>query len=354
MKTYNTKFLYRQLILLGRQVILMTLMTAILIFFLSTCTNAQQLDVPYVSTPHNVVEKMLNVAQVGNDDYVIDLGCGDGRIVIAAAQRGAFGHGLDLDPNRIREAETNARQTGVDDRVMFLKQDIFNADFSRANVITMYLLRSVNLKLRPVLLDSLEPGTKIVSHNFDMGDWKPDKRIRVDHKGLTEGKNYSVKTDDRDFFPENWVINPPREIDSSGFDLSEWMAENPLKLKKLDVELEEHKLQEPLGINVHTIYYWVVPANVEGQWQWQSNGKRFTMKATQKFQEIRLTVLADNIELQIEHSGLTGKRIAFTAVNPATETRYVYNGSVEGGQIKGKVQIRNNDKSIENWSARRE
>jgi ribosomal protein L11 methylase PrmA len=133
-----------------------------------SCADAQELDVPYVSTPHSVVEEMLDVANVGTDDYVIDLGCGDGRIVIAAAERGAYGHGIDLDPERIREARKNAKAAGVQDKVMFLQEDLFKTDFSRANVITMYLLSSVNLKLRPILLERLEPGTKIVSHNFDM------------------------------------------------------------------------------------------------------------------------------------------------------------------------------------------
>lgn len=156
------------------------LFSAVLIAFtFSTNTHAQDLDVPYVPTPQNVVERMLDLAQVESGDYVIDLGSGDGRIVISAAKRGAVGHGIDLDPQRIREARQNARDAGVTDRVIFLQQDLFKSDFSRASVITMYLLTSVNRKLRPHLLEDLEPGTRVVSHSFNMGDWQPDRKESV-------------------------------------------------------------------------------------------------------------------------------------------------------------------------------
>lgn len=146
-----------------------------LLFAYSTPAMSQDLDVPYVPTPNDVVERMLDMVDVQPSDYVIDLGSGDGRIVIAAAKRGANGHGIDLDPKRIAEAKENASKAGVNDQIMFMQQNIFETDFSEASVVTMYLLPSVNQKLRPVLLDKLQPGTKIVSHSFDMGDWKPDK-----------------------------------------------------------------------------------------------------------------------------------------------------------------------------------
>ena len=138
--------------------------------------SGQDLDVPFYVTEPEVVEGMLDLAGVGPGDYLIDLGSGDGRIVIAAAKRGALGHGVDLDPQRNIEANRNARDAGVHDRVIFLEEDLFDTDFSQATVITMFLLGTVNLRLRPVLLSRLRPGTRVLSHTFDMGDWKPDRR----------------------------------------------------------------------------------------------------------------------------------------------------------------------------------
>ncbi|MEW6299302.1 MAG: class I SAM-dependent methyltransferase [Thermodesulfobacteriota bacterium] len=140
--------------------------------------------VPYVPTPPNVVEEMLRLANVTADDVLYDLGCGDGRIVITAARQfGARGVGVDINPQRISEAEANARQAGVTDRVRFLQQDLFEADLRDATVVTLYLLPTVNLKLRPVLLHALRPGARVVSHEFHMDDWRPDRTVRVDdHK----------------------------------------------------------------------------------------------------------------------------------------------------------------------------
>ncbi|MBD1940324.1 methyltransferase domain-containing protein [Microcoleus sp. FACHB-68] len=139
-------------------------------------------DVPYVPTPSKVVEEMLNVAGVTGNDFLYDLGSGDGRIVITAAQKfGTQGVGIDINPKLIQEAFNNAQKAGVTDRVQFLQQDLFKADLSKATVVTLYLLRSVNLKLRPKLLKELKPGTRIVSHSFDMGDWKPDRVVIVDN-----------------------------------------------------------------------------------------------------------------------------------------------------------------------------
>ena len=137
-------------------------------------------DVPFVPTPERVVEKMLEVAKVGPKDVVYDLGSGDGRIVIAAARKhGARAVGIDIDPERIKEARDNARRAGVSDRVEFRQEDLFKADFSEATVVTMYLLTGVNQRLRPKLLAELKPGTRLVSHAFDMGDWKPTQTHKV-------------------------------------------------------------------------------------------------------------------------------------------------------------------------------
>ncbi len=160
-----------------------------LIIFLLVCPafslKAQQiaLDVPYVPTPQNVVEGMLDLAKVGKGDIVYDLGCGDGRIVITAAKKyGATGIGVDLNPERIKEAKANARKAGVENKVTFHQGNLFDFDFSKATVLTLYLLPDVNLKLMPKILSEMKPGSRVVSHAFDMGDWKPDKEISVDGK----------------------------------------------------------------------------------------------------------------------------------------------------------------------------
>jgi len=137
-------------------------------------------DVPYVPTPQEVVDAMLNLAEVKDSDTVFDLGSGDGRIPITAAQKHkARGRGVDINPERIKEAEENAKKAGVTERVKFIEGDLFTADIHEATVVALYLLSEVNLRLRPKLLKELRPGTRIVSHSFDMGDWKPDKQIEV-------------------------------------------------------------------------------------------------------------------------------------------------------------------------------
>ena len=133
---------------------------------------ARPLDVPYVPTPLPVVDAMLDLAKVNKSDVVYDLGCGDGRIVVRAATRfGCHGVGVDLNPERVREARANATRANVTELTRFEVGDVFEFDFSAASVVTMYLLPSVNLKLRPRLLKELKPGTRVVSHDFHMGDW---------------------------------------------------------------------------------------------------------------------------------------------------------------------------------------
>jgi SAM-dependent methyltransferase len=143
-------------------------------------TPARQPDVPYVPTTEEAVQEMLKLAGVKKTDIVYDLGCGDGRIVIAAAKNhGARGVGIDINPIRISEAKENARKAGVENLVRFEENDLFEADFREATVVTLFLLPNVNLKLRPRLVEELKPGTRIVSNTFDMGDWKPEKEISV-------------------------------------------------------------------------------------------------------------------------------------------------------------------------------
>ena len=137
-------------------------------------------DVIFVPTPGDIVDTMLKMAAVTKRDTVYDLGCGDGRIVITAAQRyGAHGVGIDIDPERVEEATANVRKAGVADRVRIIRGDLFEADISAATVVTLYLLTELNLKLRPKLLRDLNPGTRVVSHAFAMGDWKPERTADV-------------------------------------------------------------------------------------------------------------------------------------------------------------------------------
>ncbi|MES1023942.1 methyltransferase domain-containing protein [Gloeocapsa sp. BRSZ] len=145
-----------------------------------TQSPERQPDVVYVPTPQEVVDEMLTLAKVTKDDVIYDLGSGDGRIPITAAQKyGARGIGIDINPERIREANENAQKAGVTDRVQFLQQDLFQSDFSEATVVTLYLLPELNVKLRPQLFKQLKPGTRVVSHDFDMGDWKPDRVVQT-------------------------------------------------------------------------------------------------------------------------------------------------------------------------------
>ena len=145
-----------------------------------------RLDVPYVPTPQEVVDKMLELAKVGKNDTLFDLGCGDGRIVVTAAkQRGARGTGIDIDPQRIAEARENAKKAGVTDRAEFRVGDLFKTDFSGASVVTLYLLPTINARLRPQLWKQLKVGTRVVSHAFDMGsEWPADKRVEVDGRTI--------------------------------------------------------------------------------------------------------------------------------------------------------------------------
>ena len=140
-------------------------------------------DVVYVPTPQEVVDVMLDAAKVTKDDVLYDLGCGDGRIVVTAARKfGARGIGIDIDPQRIQEANANVAAAQVGDRVRILQADLFETDFREATVVTLYLLPSLNLKLRPKLWAECKPGTRIVSHDFDMGDWAPERKIAVNSR----------------------------------------------------------------------------------------------------------------------------------------------------------------------------
>lgn len=144
----------------------------------------RELEVPYVPTPEELVEKMLDLAEVGEADYLIDLGCGDGRIPVAAGRRGARALGVELDSMRLQQAGVRARQAGVQSRVSFRRQDLFETPLFEASVIALYLLPGINLRLRPRLLTELPAGARVVSHAFDMGDWEPDATDELDSRRI--------------------------------------------------------------------------------------------------------------------------------------------------------------------------
>ena len=166
-------------------------MRLLLAVVLTICSNgalaqAQHYpDVIFVPTPQEVVDKMLELGKVGSGDVLYDLGSGDGRIPVTAAKRfGIRAVGIDIDPQRIHEANENAKKNGVTRLVQFRQEDLFKTDFSEATVVTLYLLPDLNVKLRPRLLAELKPGTRIVSHQFDMGKWKPERTVELNGRTI--------------------------------------------------------------------------------------------------------------------------------------------------------------------------
>jgi SAM-dependent methyltransferase len=180
-----------ELILLPKSISCSRVTVAILSLTILAGQNAQLRrvpDVPYLPTTEEAVVAMLKLADVKSTDVVYDLGCGDGRIVVAAAKNfGARGVGIDIDPVRIAEAKANAKKAAVESLVQFEENDLFQADIHEASVVTLFLLSSVNLKLRPKLLGELKPGTRIVSNTFEMGDWQPDKELTLEQRSDDDG-----------------------------------------------------------------------------------------------------------------------------------------------------------------------
>jgi len=262
-------------------------------------------DIYYVPTPEEVVIKMLQMAKVTPNDIVYDLGCGDGRIVITAAKLfGARGVGIDIDPVRIKESNENARKVGVSDRVKFIEQDLFKTDISEATVVSLYLQRELNLRLRPKLLRELRPGTRIVSHEFDMDDWKPDNM----------GTESNVKL----YYKPNTAVK-----------------------------------------NTH-YYYWVIPADVAGIWRWTmatSTGEQdYTLGLVQKFQEIFGAVSVKGQKASITDVRLVGDQLSFALRNNTKKEEAVtwFSGRITGDTIQGLVEFREEPLSpIYHWIARR-
>lgn len=247
-----------------------------------TTPPAKTPDVIYVPTPQDVVDAMLKLANVKPGEMVYDLGCGDGRIVITAARDfGARGIGVDIDPQRIAESEANAKTAGVTDRVQFKMADLFEMDFADANVVTLYLLPSLNVRLRPRILDELKPGTRIVSHSFDMGDWVADEQI----DGGEEGQS---------------------------------------------------------------VFFWVVPEKVAGDWKLALPGGQEAMLAmVQEYQKVTGALTLDGRTIPIAEAKLKGATLTFTFGTGTSLGRV--KAEVKGNRLEAKVE-RGAEKAEESWT----
>jgi SAM-dependent methyltransferase len=254
--------------------------------------------VPYVQTPMEIVERMLRMAEVKKDDYVIDLGSGDGRIVIEAAKRGARGLGVDLDPNLVRLATQNAQKAGLHDRARFEVRDIFQTDLSAATVVAFYLLPDFNAKLLARLL-RLKPGTRIVSHDGGIGDWPPDER------------------------------------------------------------LEMRAPEKPVGVGgVSRVELWIVPADAKGSWSSElpGHGGSWRFSIQQKYQELEIDVVAQGRDLLVRNSRLRGEeiKIIVTGVVNGRAWHHYFIGTLKDDRIAGEVTVSDgNNKRSYPWTAAR-
>lgn len=234
-------------------------------------------DAPYFPTPQSVVDRMLQLAKVGPADFVIDLGSGDGRIVLTAAKEyGARGLGIEIEPQLVSEANYNARREGVSDRAKFVEQDLFQTDLRPATVLTLYLFRELNIKLAPRILEQLRPGARVVSHDWDLGDWTPDHQETM-----------------------------------------------PAPDKAVGISRESK------------VFMWIVPARVDGQWRVETtlSGASAAMLALrQRYQFFEGTL--DTGPLQGGRA--TGAGVAFT-VTGATPFAGRYEGTADGSAIAGRV-----------------
>ena len=258
-------------------------------------------DTPYVQTPQNVVDRMLEVAKVGPRDFVIDLGSGDGRMVITAAKKhGARGFGVDLDRRLVQLSNRLAAKAGVADRAAFYERDIYQTDLSPASVVTIYLLPEVNLMMRPRLLSMLAPGTRVVSHDYDMGEWPPDQAFTMDAPGKSVGRDQKSQ-----------------------------------------------------------VFYWVVPARVAGRWMWKSDvagtPRTFDLALDQNFQKIEGRLTVDGKPAVLEDAKLVGDRLSFVArTGEGPGVRLEFSGRVVNNGLDGTLRPAAGGASRDQtWSAAR-
>jgi SAM-dependent methyltransferase len=256
-------------------------------------------SVPFVVTPPEIVERMMRMADVGVGDTLIDLGSGDGRIVIAAARRGANALGVDLDPGLVRLATENASKAGVAGRARFAVRDIFDTDLSRASVVAFYLLPEFNAKLLPRLL-ALKPGTRIVSHDGGIGEWASDERLemRVPEKAVGIGGRSRVEL-------------------------------------------------------------WIVPAHARGRWESEvpGHGGHWRFDVAQRFQELEIDVRAQGRELLVRASRLRGTEIklAVTGIVGAHAWNHLFAGRIDGDNIAGRLSVSDGNQTRSYpWTAQRQ
>ena len=255
-------------------------------------------SVPYVQTPMEIVERMLRMAEVKKGDHVIDLGSGDGRIVIEAAKRGATGLGVDLDGSLVKLATENARKAGVADKARFRVMDLFETDLAPASVVTFYLLPNFNEKLLPALL-KLRPGTRIVSHDGGIGDWPHDEK------------------------------------------------------------LEMRAPEKPVGVGgVSTVELWIVPANAA--WTWASDipghGERWRWRVKQKYQMLEIDLAVQGRDLLVRNSRLRGEeiKVVATGVVDGHAWHHYFIGQLKGDRITGEVTVSDgNNRKVFPWNASR-
>lgn len=262
---------------------------------INTAVTAQDFgDTPYVQTPQNVVDAMLETAKVTDKDYVIDLGSGDGRMVITAAKkRGARGFGVDLDKRLVQLANANARKAGVADRAKFYARDLFETDLTPASVITIYLLPEVNLMARSKLL-ALAPGTRIVSHDYGIGDWLPDLEYEMDAPGKPVGRSQKSK-----------------------------------------------------------VLYWVVPDIVAGRWAWNvdigGKARPVELDVRQNYQKLEATAKLDGRTVPVEQAKLTGRMVEVTLQLPE-RGRVTFSGRRINQALEGEMRAGGENKGAP-WSA---
>ncbi|HTD90247.1 MAG TPA: methyltransferase domain-containing protein [Burkholderiales bacterium] len=249
-------------------------------------------DTPYVQTPQVVVDKMLELAKVSGKDYLIDLGSGDGRMIITAAKRyGAHGFGVDLNKSLVTLSNRNAVKMGVANRAVFYERDLHDTDLTQADVITTYLLPEVNLMVRPRLL-ALKPGTRIVSHDYGMGEWPPDVAIEMDAPGKPVGRDQRSK-----------------------------------------------------------VLFWIVPTQVAGKWVWQGAAGSYELQLEQVFQKITGTLSVGGRRVVIDKAVLSGEHVSFeVSVDKGDKGRHEFSGKVINNAIEGDMRVAG---AAQPWNATR-
>jgi phospholipid N-methyltransferase len=252
---------------------------------------------PFVPTPQVVVDEMLRMGKVGADDFIVDLGSGDGVIVLTAATRlKARGFGVDIDPRLVRLSNDEAKRRGVADRASFHVQDVFKTDISKATVVTLYLLPGMMAELRPKIFNELKPGARVVSHDYSFDEWTADDQFTWD-------------------VPEKEAVN---------------------------------------GVPRATVYLWIVPARVEGRWRLRLSGpveEKYELTLRQSYQNLEGAVTAPGGRVtKLSHSRMRGEQITFAF--PVSGDRHLFRGRAGGDAMEGTVQLAG-EKALAKWTASR-